>query len=132
MTITLPIALATTGAAAIINLWLAIRISQMRSAHKTWVGDGGHPRLVARMRAHSNFIEYTPIVLILIALVELAKGTQLWLWGVAVAFLLGRVLHGFGMDGWKIGRMLGTWITLLVMVGLGIYGATLPWLGQLG
>lgn len=125
----LPIALTTTGAAALVNFWLGLRIGQVRSAEKIMVGDGGNPRLIARMRAHLNFAEYTPIVLILVGLIEFAKGTQLWLWVVAGAFILGRVLHAFGMDGWMPGRMIGIATTMLTMIGLGIYAALIPYLG---
>ena len=50
------------------------------------------------MRAQANFIEYTPFVLILIGLIELAEGSQLWLWIVGVVYILARIAHGFGMD----------------------------------
>lgn len=125
----LPIALTTTGAAALVNFWLGLRIGRVRAAEKILVGDGGNPRLIARMRAHLNFAEYAPIILILIGLIEFAKGTQLWLWVVAGAFILGRVLHAFGMDGWMPGRMIGIATTMLTMIGLGIYAALIPYLG---
>lgn len=126
--IILPITLAAAGASAAINLWLGMRVGRVRLAERISVGDGGNPRLIARMRAQLNFVEYTPIVLILIALIELADGTQFWLWIVAALYILARILHPFGMDGWRLGRMLGIWITMLVMIGLGVYGALIPWL----
>lgn len=125
----LPIALTTTGAAALVNFWLGLRIGRVRAAEKILVGDGGNPRLIARMRAQLNFAEYTPIILILVGLIEFARGTQLWLWVVAGAFILGRVLHAFGMDGWMPGRMIGISTTMLTMIGLGIYAALIPYLG---
>ncbi len=103
----LPIALVTAGAAALLNFWLGLRVSRLRMSEKIMVGDGGNPRLIARMRAQLNFAEYAPVVLILIALVELARGTQTWLWVVALLFIVGRVLHAFGMDGWLPGRTIG-------------------------
>jgi len=117
----LPVALTTTGAAAVINLWLGVRVSRMRIAERVSVGDGGNPRLIARMRAQLNFAEYTPIVLLLIALIEFGAGSQLWLWVASALYLLGRLLHPIGMDGWMLGRQIGIGITLLVMLGLGIY-----------
>ena len=117
----LPVALTTAGAAAVINFWLGLRISRMRLSEKISVGDGGNARLLARMRAQLNFAEYVPIVLVLLALVELAAGTSLWLWAVAALFLLGRLLHAFGMDGWLAGRRLGILLTLLIMLGLAAY-----------
>lgn len=124
----LPIALTTTGAAALVNFWLSWRIAQIREAEKISVGDGGHPRLVARMRAQLNFAEYAPVVLILIALIEAARGTQLWLWIVAAIFIVGRVLHGFGMDGWRFGRTAGMIGTAPIMIGLGLYAVAIPYL----
>lgn len=117
----LPIALTTAGAAALINFWLGLRVSQVRRAEKIWVGDGGNVRLAARMRAQLNFAEYTPIVLILIALIEFGAGTSLWLWIVAAVFVAGRLLHPIGMDGWIPGRMIGALTTLLSLLGLAIY-----------
>lgn len=75
----LPISLTTAGAAALLNLWLAIRIGQVRTREKISVGDGGNEALMRRMRAQSNFVEFTPFVLILIALLELGTGTTTWL-----------------------------------------------------
>lgn len=125
----LPVALITAGAAALLNFWLGLRVSLLRISKKVLVGDGGDPRLIARMRAHANFAEYAPIVLILIALVELAGGTRSWLWAASAAFVLGRVLHAFGMDGWRLGRMIGIAATMVVMIGLGLYAT---WLGYQG
>lgn len=125
----LPIALVTAGAAALLNFWLGLRVSRLRISEKIMVGDGGNPRLLARMRAQLNFAEYAPLVLILIALVELARGTQTWLWGVALVFIVGRVLHAFGMDGWNPGRMIGIATTMLTMLGLAAYAVYLGYAG---
>ena len=125
----LPIALVTAGAAALLNFWLGLRVSRLRMSEKIMVGDGGNPRLLARMRAQLNFAEYAPLVLILIALVELARGTQTWLWGVALVFIVGRVLHAFGMDGWNPGRMIGIATTMLTMLGLAAYAVYLGYAG---
>lgn len=125
----LPIALVTAGAAALLNFWLGLRVSRLRISEKIMVGDGGNPRLIARMRAQLNFAEYAPLVLILIALIELARGSQAWLWGVALAFIVGRVLHAFGMDGWRQGRMIGILITMLTMLGLAGYAVYLGYTG---
>ena len=123
--ILLPVALATAGAAALINFWLALRIGQIRRREGIAVGDGGNEQLCARMRAQSNFTEYTPIILVLIALIELGKGTTLGLWAVAALYMFGRVLHALGMDGWMIGRRIGIAITMLTMIGLGAYAVAL-------
>ena len=127
--IILPVAIATTAACALINLWLAFRVGIVRRSEKISIGDGGSERLTARMRAQLNFAEYAPIVLILIALIELAVGTVDWLWGAAALFVAARILHPFGMDGWKPGRVIGILLTFLILAGLALYAASIPLLG---
>ena len=127
--IILPVALATTAACALINLWLAFRVGIMRRSEKISIGDGGNERLTARMRAQLNFAEYAPIVLILIALIELAVGTVDWLWAVAALFVVARILHPFGMDGWRAGRAIGIVLTFVILAGLAFYAASILLLG---
>lgn len=125
----LPITLTAAGAAAIINLWLAIRCGQVRTAHKINMGDGGNEALIAAMRAQSNHVEYAPFVLILLALIELAWGSPTWLWIVSGAFLLSRVLHGLGMTGtFKPGRGIGIMVTMLVTLGLAGVAIAIPYM----
>ncbi len=126
----LPITLTAAGAAALINIWLAIRVGQKRIAGKVSIGDGGHPPLIARMRAHSNFSEYTPYFLILVALIEMATGTSLWLWIVVALYLLARVAHGIGMDvteGQSKLRGIGILVTMVSLAALALYAIIIPY-----
>ena len=117
---TLSITLTIAAAAALINLWLMIRCGQARTTEKVSIGDGGSEMVIRRMRAHANFIESAPIVLVLIAALELAGGTSTWLWAVGIAYTVGRLLHPLGMDGGALakGRMIGTLLTMLTLLGL--------------
>lgn len=124
----LPIALTTTGAAALINLWLQLRIIAIRVSHKIEVGDGGDDRMQRRMRAHLNFAETAPILLLLIALIEYSLGTSPWLWGAAITFLVARVLHPIGMDGFLPARQAGMGLTLLLTIALAGTAIAIPWL----
>ncbi len=128
----LPITLTVAGAAALINIWLMVRVGQVRTSEKISVGDGGNEKVIRRMRAHSNYIESAPFVLLLVAAIELASATSpIWLWIVGGLYLLGRVAHGVGMDDGKFGkgRMIGTIVTMLVLLGLGIYAILIPYMG---
>ena len=49
----LPVTLSIAAAAAIVNLWLALRIVVGRVRGKVMIGDGGDSRLVAGMRAQA-------------------------------------------------------------------------------
>lgn len=116
----LPVTVAAAAVAALINLWLAIRVGQMRGQTKTIHGDDGGGPLTRRMRAQLNYVENTPFVLLLVLVIELAgKGGQ-WLAIVAAVYFIGRVLHAFGMDGEgpTKPRMIGVVITMLTLLGL--------------
>ena len=128
--LTIPVTLISVAVAALINLWLAIRVGQMRGTTKTIHGDDAGGPLTRRMRAQLNFVENTPFVLFLIAAIELTGKGDPWLAWVAGLYMLGRVAHGFGMDG-ETGtkpRMIGVLITMLTLLGLAVV-ATLIALG---
>jgi len=118
----LPITLTFAGAAALLHIWLASRVSRVRAAHKVSIGDGGNDAVVRRMRAHANYGENMPIVLIMIALIELAGGDARILWAIGILFMLARILHAFGMDQPSPSRlrmigMIGSTIVLLGLAG---------------
>lgn len=116
----LQITLSLAAAAGIINFWLGTRIGRLRHQHKVSVGTGGNEMIERRMRAQLNFAENVPLILILIGLIELSGKAGAWLAPVGAAFMLGRVLHGLGMDGGKLewGRTVGTLTTVLSEIGL--------------
>ena len=116
----LPITLTFAGAAAILHIWLAARVSRLRAAHRISIGDGGNEALVRRMRAHANYGENMPIVLIMIGLIELAGGDARILWAAGILFILARIAHGFGMDQQSPSRlrMVGMIGTTIVLIGL--------------
>src|SRR3546814_12733619 len=60
--IILPISLTIAAGAALLNLWLALRVGRVRTREKVFIGDGGNDLLTRRMRAHSNFVENTAFV----------------------------------------------------------------------
>ena len=130
MQITLPITLTIAAAAVLINIWLGTRVSRLRLRHKVSVGDAGNEAIACRMRAQANFVEYTPLFLILLALIELSQGSRAWLWGVAIVYILGRLAHPFGMDRPAPNklRMIGILITWAVLIGLALYALSIPYL----
>jgi uncharacterized membrane protein YecN with MAPEG domain len=125
----LPITLTIAGAAAILHIWLSLRVSRLRRPLKIGVGDGGNEVLARRIRAHGNFAENVPLMLVLLGFVELATGGSLYLWGAAILFILARIAHAFGMDrqGANPLRVGGITISWLVLLGLGIYAILLAY-----
>ncbi|TCM21922.1 hypothetical protein EDF56_101599 [Novosphingobium sp. PhB165] len=114
--------LCLAAAAAVITFWHILRIGQLRTKEKVLHGDGGNARLAYRMRAQLNFVESTPFVLILVAAIEMTGKAGAWLAIVGSIFMLGRVLHAFGMDLDRpnLLRAAGTIITILTLLGLSV------------
>lgn len=118
--LSLPVTLTIAAGAALVNIWLMIRCGQARTKGGVSIGDGGDEYLIRRMRAHANFVESAPFVLVLIAALEATGGTNNWLWGMGILYIVGRLAHGLGMDGGAFGkgRMVGTLITFVTLIGL--------------
>jgi uncharacterized protein len=128
----LPLTLVIAAACAVINVWLSVRVTQRRMGAKVMMGDGGDSLMLSRGRAHSNFAEYAPFALILMGLIELARGASPWLWGLGVLFVLARIAHPLGMDRTapnplRAGGFLVTNLVLAILAGWALaiaYGAT--------
>lgn len=119
---TLPVTLASAAALGAINLWLAQRIVRMRVRDEVLIGDGGDDLLAGRMRAHANLVEYAPFVLVLLALIELARGSGMALGLTALIFVIARIAHPMGMDLRRsnlprAGGAILTWLVLAFLVG---------------
>ena len=121
----LPVSLMSAAMFGLLALWLAVRTGRARLKAKVGHGDGGDALLARRMRAQLNFVESAPFVLALIVLIDLAGRGDGWLVWVALAYVVGRILHGIGMDADKAGRprQVGTGITLLTLLSLSIVAA---------
>ncbi|MEL1249883.1 MAPEG family protein [Aurantiacibacter gilvus] len=101
--------------AALINIWLSWRCGTARGKAKVMHGDGGDTALHRHMRAHANFVEYTPIALLLILVLDMNDQVGWLLALTATVFLVGRVLHAIGMQADKpsMPRMVGMLTTLV-------------------
>lgn len=122
----LPITLTFAAAAALLNFWLAMRVSRLRMSEKVLHGDGGSATLTKRMRAQANYVEYTPFILILTALIEMAWNSPTWLWILSLIYIVARIAHAFGMDADQPAktRMFGiivTWMVVLTLSGAALY-----------
>ncbi|MBV1915645.1 MAG: MAPEG family protein [Pseudomonadales bacterium] len=86
-------------------------------------GHGDDETLRRRVRAFGNFIEYTPVALLLLALIEFQGAGYLLLWWLGAAFVIGRLLHALGMlfcPRFPLPRAIGmfaTYATLLIPAG---------------
>lgn len=107
--------------AAILSLLLivlSVRVGIVRYHKKIWLLDGGDEVLTRTLRVQGNFIEYVPIALVLLALVEMAGASTILVWGLGLGLLLSRLVHAMGLtsNARSIGRGLGALGTFLVIL----------------
>jgi len=110
---------------ALLLLALIAPISRHRHRHGIGLGSGGDPVLARKIRVHGNFIEFVPIALLLLGLLELAGLQATLLWAFGAALLLARVMHAIGLSrhaGYSVGRFWGTVLTMLVLLGMAVAG----------
>jgi uncharacterized membrane protein YecN with MAPEG domain len=80
-------------------IFLSSRVIRLRGRLKQGIGDGGHPELARAVRVHGNFIEYTPLGLILLLLAEGGGAPAWWIHAVGGGLLVGRIVHAWGLSG---------------------------------
>ncbi len=115
-TILLPYA----GLLALVLLALSYNVVRLRRRHQVGIGTGGNEELVRAVRAQANFCEYVPLALVLIALITASGNAPMWaIHLLGAALVVGRILHGFGLNrtsGESSGRIAGTLLTWLVLL----------------
>ena len=106
-------------------LWLDAQVGRLRGQKGVSLYDGGDKELATAIRKQGNFTEHVPLVLVLMALVEL-NGAPGWLLNASgVALVVGRIIHPMGLDYEKMAnplRAIGVLLTLLVILVLSGYG----------
>lgn len=106
-------------------LVLTLRVVYLRRTLLVGMGSGEHRRLEKAIRAHANLIEYVPLALILMLLLE-QQGAPRWqLHALGVTLVLSRHLHAWGLSrhsGVSFGRLVGTTGTLLVILAAALLG----------
>ena len=113
-------------------VFLSIRVIRLRREHHISYGHQGNADLERAMRVQANFVEYTPIALILLMLSEMG-GMPIWEVHVfGVAFIVARVSHfiGFRTDEapmiFRVGGMLLTFGVIALLSILMLIYLDLP------
>lgn len=109
------------GVLGLLLLILALRVAVLRMREQVALGVADNRRLERRVRAHGNLTENAPIALIMLLLLELMATAPLLLHSLGASFVLGRILHAWGLSmrsgpSWQrlSGVLLG-WTSMLVM-----------------
>ena len=85
------------GILGLIYLGLTGLVIYGRATFKVFNGDGGHDNMRGMIRAHANFIEYVPLILVLVALLESSGANSVLIRTMMIALCVVRALHPFGM-----------------------------------
>jgi uncharacterized membrane protein YecN with MAPEG domain len=117
----LPVTATSVYAALLALLFLVLSIRVMSERRRSHVpfGEGTSETLKRRIRAQANFVEYAPITLILMALLELQGAGSFMLNVVGLLLLIGRVTHAWGIgrvpENLRL-RIIGITLTILAIL----------------
>jgi uncharacterized membrane protein YecN with MAPEG domain len=120
----MPVFFVCAGLLGLLGVVLTLQVGRLRGQKRINLGDGGDPEMIAAIRAHGNFVEFTPLLLLLIYMASDFYGFRVTAI-LSVVLLVARVLHAGGMLGViPKGRLLGavgTTLLLLVVSVLLVY-----------
>jgi uncharacterized membrane protein YecN with MAPEG domain len=104
---------------AALMIWLSIQVIKQRRSAKVAYADGGVNALQVARSAQGNAMDYIPITLFLMAMVEF-NGASPWMINLAgIVFVIGRLMHAKAVLAEKLkGRITGMKLTFLVMAAL--------------
>lgn len=114
------------GLLALLYVVLGLQVSRLRRGNKVLFGDGGNIKLRSAIRAHGNFVEYVPIIVLMVAMLEMSGTPAARVHLLMAALLVARLLHPLGMYvgprtlQFQICRVGGILLTLLVMLGAAV------------
>ncbi len=127
----IPISLTYASIFALFAMVLSFRAGSYRGKAKASIlyGDPVNMELAERVRAHQNFLEYVPMILIVMIGIEAAGGSSLFLYVVGDLLIVARIAHAVGLkhdNMAHIGRLIGAGGTFLITLAVAVYGL---WLG---
>lgn len=102
---------------ALVGLVLGALVGIQRPRLKVSLGDGGQRSLIEANRRHMNWLENVPLLITLLAVIELNGAPSTWLHALGGTLLVGRLIHPFGINAewsFRLPRFIGSLATLLV------------------
>lgn len=118
---TLPVTALYAGIMAIFALVLSFQAGSYRG--KTGIsilhGEPVNYELAVRVRRHQNFLEYVPLIVILMGLIEINGGSVVFLHSIGIALIVARIAHAIGLQHdtmAHIGRLIGAGGTALILL----------------
>ncbi|WP_373475138.1 MAPEG family protein [Sphingorhabdus sp.] len=123
---TLPVTAFVAAICAIMLLITGVDTVRHRMRSKVPFGDNNDPLIISASRSHGNLAEHAPIVILLMAFLEMSRAEHIALLAIGALFLAGRIAHIIGLYAKvepgkpPLPRSIGvivTWLTLAVLSG---------------
>jgi uncharacterized membrane protein YecN with MAPEG domain len=116
-----------TSLITLLAIFLAYKVGIARGRSKTLLGEGDSSSLLQAIRSHGNLVEYAPLAMIMLGLLEMSQVDDLKLHLLGSLFFVSRILHAYGLSissestPYRVLGTIGTWVIMLAMSIYGIY-----------
>ncbi len=115
----LPVTAFYTGILALFALYLSFQAGSFRgkSGVSILYGDPIDMELAQRVRRHQKYLEYVPMIVIMMALIELNDGSTTFVHSVGALLIVARIAHAIGLQHANmghLGRLIGAGGTALI------------------
>jgi uncharacterized membrane protein YecN with MAPEG domain len=122
----LPITALYAGILMIFALVLSFYAGSFRgkSGISVLFGEPANMELAERIRIHQNFLEYVPLAVILMGIIEINGGNTTFLHVFGVVLIIARIAHAIGLKHDNMahpGRVIGAGGTALISVVAAVY-----------
>ena len=107
------------GLLVLLFILLSFRVIRVRQTRQISLGDGGNAGMLRIIRGHANFVEYVPLALLLMAILEISRFSIYVLHALGILLVVGRALHGYALsftEHSRFGRTVGAALTMLVLL----------------
>ena len=122
----LPITALYAGIMMIFALVLSFYAGSFRgkSGISVLFGEPANMELAERIRIHQNFLEYVPMAIILMGIIEINGGNTTFLHVFGVVLIISRIAHAVGLKHDNMGhpgRVIGAGGTALISIAAALY-----------
>jgi len=116
------------GLLGLMAIGIALAVGRARGSSGVSIGDGGNLEVITAMRRHANFVEFVPITLLLIGLLELNGVGGTAIHGLGGGLVLVRLSHAIGFradESLQILRAIGAGGSVLILLISSVWCITL-------
>lgn len=114
-----------TGIAVLLYTAMSFYVIKGRFKYRVSLGDGGHEDLQKRVRAHANFAELAPFLILILYFMEITGGLNTYLLHLfGILFIASRIIHFGTISGlltFPMARQVSMVTTFLLLIIGGLY-----------